>query len=65
MKYLIVGYGNIGHKRKAALGKNFIKTFDPNPQVDSDYRKQGIGHKLMKKLMDNYESEKAKAGGGH
>ncbi len=39
MKYLIVGYGNIGHKRKAALGKNFIKTFDPNPQVDSDYRK--------------------------
>lgn len=38
MKYLIVGFGNIGHKRKAVLGKKCIGTVDPNPQVNPDYK---------------------------
>lgn len=37
MRYLIVGFGNIGHKRKQALGKKCIATVDPNPKALADY----------------------------
>ncbi len=39
MKYLIVGYGNIGHKRKETLGKKCVATFDSNPNSGADYQK--------------------------
>lgn len=36
-KYLIVGFGNIGHKRQVALGKKAIATLDPNPNSHADF----------------------------
>lgn len=38
MRYLIVGYGNIGHKRQAVLGKRCVVTVDPNPKTGADYK---------------------------
>ena len=38
MRYLIVGYGNIGHKRKDALGKKCIATADPIPKAEADFK---------------------------
>ncbi|MDO8503270.1 MAG: Gfo/Idh/MocA family oxidoreductase [bacterium] len=38
MRYLIVGYGNIGHKRQAALGRKCVATVDPNPKAGADYK---------------------------
>lgn len=38
MRYLIVGFGNIGHKRKNVLGKNCVATVDPNPSSGADFR---------------------------
>lgn len=37
MRYLIVGYGNIGHKRTAVLEKKRVTTVDNNPQVKADF----------------------------
>lgn len=37
MRYLIVGFGNIGHKRKSILGKKCIATVDPDPEQLADY----------------------------
>lgn len=37
MNYLIIGYGNIGHKRKEVLGKKCLATIDPNPHSGADY----------------------------
>lgn len=37
MRYLIVGFGNIGHKRQAVLGKKCIATVDPKKQVKADF----------------------------
>lgn len=37
MKYLIVGFGNIGKKRAAVLGKKFTGTVDPDPKQNADY----------------------------
>ena len=37
MRYLIVGFGNIGHKRKTVLGKKCVATVDPNPAIEADY----------------------------
>jgi scyllo-inositol 2-dehydrogenase (NADP+) len=35
MRYLLVGYGNIGAKRKAVLGERCVATVDPfNPRAD-------------------------------
>lgn len=39
MRYLIVGYGNIGHKRASVLGKKCAATFDPDPKVNADFKK--------------------------
>lgn len=39
LKYLIVGYGNIGHKRQAVLGKKCVATLDPDPKRNADYTK--------------------------
>lgn len=39
LRYLIVGYGNIGHKRQSALGKKCIATFDPDPKQNPTYTK--------------------------
>lgn len=38
MRYLIVGYGNIGHKRAVVLGKRCVATVDPNPKMGADYK---------------------------
>lgn len=38
MNYIIIGYGNIGHKRKDAIGKKCIATVDPNPNSKADYK---------------------------
>lgn len=38
MRYLIVGYGNIGHKRQAVLGKKCTATADLNPKVKANYQ---------------------------
>lgn len=37
MRYLIVGFGNIGKKRAAVLGKKVTATADPDPKQDADY----------------------------
>jgi scyllo-inositol 2-dehydrogenase (NADP+) len=37
MKYLVVGYGNIGAKRKAVLGERCVATVDPF-NAEADYR---------------------------
>ncbi len=37
MRYLIVGLGNIGQKRKAVLGKKCVATVDPNPKANADF----------------------------
>lgn len=37
MRYLIVGLGNIGQKRKAVLGKKCVCTVDPNPNQKANY----------------------------
>lgn len=37
MRYLIVGFGNIGKKRAAVLGKKVTATVDPDPKQDADY----------------------------
>lgn len=39
LRYLIVGYGNIGHKRQNALGKKCVGTFDINPKQNPTYSK--------------------------
>ena len=39
MRYLIVGFGNIGKKRAQALGKKFVASFDPDPKSGADYQK--------------------------
>lgn len=38
MRYSIVGFGNIGHKRQLVLGKKCIATVDPNSKINSDYK---------------------------
>src|SRR3989344_3714087 len=38
MKYIIIGYGNIGHKREAILGKSCVATVDTNPNVFPTYK---------------------------
>lgn len=37
LKYIIVGYGNIGHKRHDILGNKVIATLDPNPNAGANY----------------------------
>ncbi|MBI4039359.1 Gfo/Idh/MocA family oxidoreductase [Candidatus Daviesbacteria bacterium] len=37
MKYIIVGFGNIGHKRQAILGPRCIATVDPDPRTKADF----------------------------
>lgn len=38
MRYLIVGFGNIGHKRKNVLGKKCVATVDPGSSSGADYK---------------------------
>lgn len=38
MRYLIVGYGNIGHKRAEILGKQCVATIDTNIKIPADYK---------------------------
>lgn len=38
MRYLIVGYGNIGHKRAAVLEKKCTATVDPDPSAGATYK---------------------------
>lgn len=38
MRYLIVGFGNIGRKRAKFLGKKFAVSFDPDPHAKADYQ---------------------------
>lgn len=52
MNYLIVGFGNIGHKRKEALGKKCLATIDPSPQSGADYQDaRQIPDKIVKKCQ--------------
>lgn len=37
LRYIIVGYGNIGHKRQMFLGKKCVATVDPDPKQKADY----------------------------
>lgn len=37
MRYVIIGYGNIGHKRRVALGKKCVATVDQDPNVQADF----------------------------
>ena len=37
MRYLIVGFGNIGHKRAKVLGKKLVATVDPKQETKADY----------------------------
>ena len=37
LRYIIVGYGNIGHKRQAVLKNKCLATVDPNPAVKADF----------------------------
>lgn len=38
MRYIIVGFGNIGKKRALALGKKFKASYDPNPKTNADFQ---------------------------
>lgn len=38
MRYLIVGFGNIGKKRAKALGKKFAASYDPNPKTGANFK---------------------------
>lgn len=38
LRYLIVGYGNIGNKRHSVLGKKCVATVDPNTKTGADFR---------------------------
>lgn len=38
MRYLIVGFGNIGKKRAFSLGRKFSVSFDPNSSAKADYQ---------------------------
>lgn len=49
MKYLIVGFGNIGRKRQAALGSKCIATLDPDPNQKADFTKPT---QIPKKVLD-------------
>lgn len=53
MKYIIVGFGNIGHKRQAILGAKCIATVDPNPQVRADFADSS---QVPKSLLDKCQA---------
>lgn len=38
MRYIIVGFGNIGHKRAAVLEKKLVATVDPKIELKADYK---------------------------
>lgn len=38
MRYIIVGFGNIGHKRAKVLGKKLVATVDPKIELKADYK---------------------------
>ena len=38
MRYIIVGFGNIGHKRAQVLGKKLVATVDPRKDTKADYK---------------------------
>lgn len=38
MRYLIVGFGNIGHKRQAVLKDKCVAIVDPDPRVKASYK---------------------------
>lgn len=51
MNYIIVGFGNIGHKRKDALGKKCITTIDPDIKKQADYKDSySLPDKLLQKF---------------
>lgn len=51
MKYIIVGYGNIGHKRHLVLNNKCIATVDPDPKQKADYKlSKDIPISLFKKF---------------
>lgn len=51
MHYLIVGYGNIGHKRKVALGRKCIATLDPDKKQKADFTNASqIPQEILKKI---------------
>lgn len=53
MQYLIVGYGNIGHKRAAVLGKKCVATVDIDPKVDSDFKDS---KKVPQSIIDSIDA---------
>ena len=38
INYVIIGYGNIGHKRAAVLDRKCVATVDPNPKVKANFK---------------------------
>jgi predicted dehydrogenase len=51
MKYLIVGYGNIGHKREKILGNKCLATVDPDPKQKANYKLSStVPTKILNKI---------------
>ncbi len=51
MRYLIVGYGNVGHKRQAVLGKKCVATVDPDPKQKADFRNSSeVPERIINKI---------------
>lgn len=51
MKYLIVGYGNIGHKREKTLGNKCLATVDPDPKQKANYKLSStVPTKILNKI---------------
>ena len=53
MKYLIVGYGNIGHKRERVLGSKCIGRVDPDPKQKADYK---LSSDIPNNLLDKFNA---------
>ena len=53
MQYLIVGYGNVGHKRQIVLGNKCIGTVDPDPKQKSDYK---LSRDVPEKIFNQFET---------
>ncbi len=53
LRYLVVGYGNIGHKRQKVLGKRCIATVDIDPTQKPDFLDSSL---VPEKLLPKFQA---------
>lgn len=53
MRYLVVGYGNIGHKRQVVLGKKCFATVDIDPTKKTDFLDSAL---VPEKLLPKFQA---------